>query len=156
MPHKELFAPFGNTLEKVIEKGIYPMRNIKNINKSCGIKKIGVLITCFFIICSFTNVIEAEASNFEYGCCDDRLERKDIITIFSEEGFMERMEITADLHETQEIMPRSSLQFEVVSLLDNGPVFGNFNIAILGDGFTAEEQDLFLYQANLVMDMCKS
>ncbi|MCL2392464.1 MAG: M64 family metallo-endopeptidase [Oscillospiraceae bacterium] len=73
------------------------------------------------------------------------------VEVFSQDGYIERVEVPIDpLQIPFEVAPHT--QFEVVPIRYNGPDTENVVITILGDGFTAAEQNRFIEAATLVAD----
>jgi hypothetical protein len=79
-----------------------------------------------------------------------------MMEVFHPDGSMEWVEVPIDSTNSLSF-PQSSPQstpddFEIVSLLNNGPNSGKIVITIMGDGFTATEQDAFIAAATKVKD----
>ena len=72
------------------------------------------------------------------------------VEVFSQDGFIERVEVPIDPLQEPPTRLVPHTQFDTVRIRDNGPDTENVVITILGDGFTAGEQDDFIAAATLV------
>jgi len=73
------------------------------------------------------------------------------LRVFSPNGEIERVDVPIDVFEELEAsMPMPLSTFEVVPLRNNGPNNENMTVTILGDGFTATEQDSFVREAKTI------
>jgi hypothetical protein len=97
-----------------------------------------------------TSVFADQSVDFERGHSQDGIVPMEV---YSKDGPIEMLAVPDDsFQEPFSIMAASSQLFEVVKLVDNGPDSENIVISILGDGFTASEQDYFVNSAIMVSE----